>query len=735
MLLLFELSRENKALCNLQEAEEIYYCLPLDIDMHGNFRANSYTVMTDRRLLVLEEGRISHEFNLEDCESIHSEPQIACGILFVKSKGQEILLGRYTAKHLTRYSYLSRGMVILKRGRKERVVSKEYEKSCLKCGRGLPKTSVCPRCSGNKAGFLKDFMGMVKPHTGKMVVIILLMFLSALVGLLNPMVQRYLVDDLLIAPGKVFADAVPCLIAMLVLSVGVIFINVGKSYLCARLGSFISEDLRRQVFEKVQISSMAFIDDRSPGMLMNRIVRDTARIKDFCSEVFCNIFTVAVSFIFVLVYMLTMNWKLALLSFAFVPVSVGMSIGWRKVIHRKFHMQGIKHDKLNSRLRDVISGMAVVKSYGQEHREALSFDDTANDYAKIQKGNETFFAVFFPVLTFLMGLGSYLVTFFGGKATLMGDMTAGELLQFITYVGMLYSYVGWISNMPRHLMNLITSMERISDIMNQEPDIADGESPVDLEIQGEVEFKNASFGYKSYQPVLEDISFKVKKGEMIGLVGASGTGKSTMINLIMHLYEVDDGAILVDGVDIRDIRLEKYHSQIGVVLQENFLFAGTIYNNIRFAKQDATYEEVIQAAKMANAHDFICQTPDGYNTYVGEHGYNLSGGERQRIAIARAILSNPALLILDEATASLDTESEYLIQKALQRLTKGRTTFAIAHRLSTLKDADRLIVIDGHHIAEMGTHDELMKNRGIYYGLVQAQLQMQNGTKELAVEG
>ncbi len=261
-----------------------------------------------------------------------------------------------------------------------------------------------------------------------------------------------------------------------------------------------------------------------------------------------------------------------------------------------------------------------------------------------------------------------------------GIMTPGELMQFITYSGMLYGYVDQLSNLPRRLMDLVTSMERISDIMNQEPDIQDGEKPVELDIQGEIEFQHASFGYKSYLPVLEDVSLKVAKGEMIGLVGASGTGKSTLINPVMHLYEVDDGAILVDGVDIRDIGLEKFHSQIGVVLQENFLFAGTIFNNIRFAKQDATYEEVVQAAKVANAHDFICQTPDGYNTYVGEHGYNLSGGERQRIAIARAILSNPRLLILDEATASLDTESEYLIQKALGRLTEGRTTFAITEK-------------------------------------------------------
>lgn len=725
MILLYDLSEKNLELCGLEPREEIYYCLPLDIGLDGDYQPDSYVVMTDRRLLVLKDGSRTAEYLLEECEAIYCEPQIACGILFVRKGGEDVLLGRYTAKHLTRFSYLARGMAILKSGRKERVVSHEYEKSCPKCGRAMPGTRSCPHCSGSRRGYFRDYVSMVKPYMGQMAAIIVLMFVSALIGLLNPMVQRYLIDDLLTAEGKAFGDAVPCLLVMLALSLGVIFVNTGKNYMCARLGSFISEGLRHRVFEKVQRLSLSFITDRKPGELMNRIVRDTNRVKDFCSEVFCNIFTIVISFVFVLAYMLAMDWKLAILAFVFVPVSVGMSIGWRKKIRRRYRMQGVKDDKLHSRLQDVISGMAVVKSYGQETKEAEGFDQAAEEFAEIERGNETFFAVFFPILTFLLGLGSYLVTYFGGRAALAGSLTTGELMQFITYAGMLYGYVGWISNMPRHFMNLVTSMERISDVMNQELAIYDGEDAVDLDIQGEVEFRHASFGYKSYQPVLEDISLKVRKGEMIGLVGASGTGKSTLINLLMHLYEIDDGELLIDGVDIRNIKLEKFHSQIGVVLQENFLFAGTIYNNIRFAKQDATYEEIIRAAKMANAHDFICQTPDGYNTYVGEHGYNLSGGERQRIAIARAILSNPRLLILDEATASLDTESEYLIQKALERLTEGRTTFAIAHRLSTLKDADRLVVIDDHHIAEMGSHDELMAQKGIYYGLVQAQLQMQ----------
>jgi ATP-binding cassette subfamily B protein len=308
-------------------------------------------------------------------------------------------------------------------------------------------------------------------------------------------------------------------------------------------------------------------------------------------------------------------------------------------------------------------------------------------------------------------------------------MTQGELMQFISYAGMLLGPLSWMSFLPRRIVHMTTSLERIYDILDEKPEIANCDRPVTKEIEGSVSIENITFGYNSYEPVLEDLTLKVEKGEMIGLVGSSGCGKSTLINLIMRLYDVDEGAIYIDGVNVKKLDVAAYHSQIGVVLQETFLFAGTVLDNIRFSKPDATMYEIISAAKHANAHEFICKLPDGYNTYVGEKGHMLSGGEKQRIAIARAILGNPKILILDEATSALDTESEYQIQQAFERLREGRTTFAIAHRLSTLKNADRIAVIDKHRVVELGSHNELLKLKGIYYGLVMAQLEM-NKTKE-----
>ncbi len=739
MKLLYTLNKTQTNALGLETGETLRYCVPVDLEFDSGkmqareaYASDIWLGVTQKRFVVLDAEKVISTFWLADCEKIKCEHQVHSGILTVTKKDGEIVCAaRFSMRHIVRVAYVARGAQAIisaaKAGRTaEEVVSMEYEKYCEKCGRALPGTSKCPYCEG-KADVLKKFMALCGEYVGKLLLISLLMILTAAVNLVTPMIQRNFIDNALATGNGGWGDLWLFVGVTFSLLVARILVSVYRYWQCVSLGSALSMSLRHKLYHKIQTLSLSFINNRKPGELLNRVSRDTNQIRGFMEEVFGDMFSVLLTMIVSLVVMFVISWKMTLLSMVFIVIVFAVTRAFWHKIHTIFHKQWLKYDDVASSLQDIISGMRVVKSFGKEDRESARFQKKTEEYATLNKKNETFWAIFYPILTFLLGAGSYIAVYFGGMDVLQGDMSLGELVQFITYCGYLFGPLNWMTHLPRMVMQMITSLNRIYDVLDEEPRIADSKDSKAFPIQGAFTFEDVSFGYHTYEPVLENVSFQVKPGEMIGLVGASGTGKSTLINLIMRLYDVDQGKITIDGVDLRDMKAESLHSQIGVVLQETFLFSGSILANIRFARQDASLAEVIQAAKAANAHDFICKTPDGYNTYVGEHGYNLSGGERQRIATARAILNNPRLLILDEATSALDTESEFLIQQALNRLVKGRTTFAIAHRLSTLRNADRLVVIDKHSIAEIGTHNELLEKKGIYYGLVTAQLKMAEG--------
>jgi len=761
MNLNYALPEPLKDTLSLTEGEDIWYCVPLDLSFdnilkraRNNYTLECWLVVTSLRLLVLQHGMATADIPLKNCQKIKCEHQVNSGILTVTDlQDASECVARFSMRHIIRVSYVARGAQSIADtlreaevneantdqpaldtpfGSKlseyipERITSEEPEKYCHRCGRALPGTSHCPYCEGQGV-IWRRFMGLCGEYVGRLFLISLLMILTALINLWSPIIQKNFIDNTLSAGVGSYRELWLFIGATFVLLVSRIGVSVYRYWCCVKLGAELSMTMRRKLYYKIQTLSLSFLNKRKPGELMNRVANDTRQIRLFMEDVFSEMFSVLLTMIVALAMMFMIDWKMTLLSILFIGVVFAITKAFWHHIRIIFRKQWMKADDLSSNLQDIISGMRIVKSFGQEERETKRFTEKADAYAAISRRNETFWAILYPMLTFLMGAGTYIAIYFGGRNVLIGNMTLGQLVQFTTYAGYLFGPLSWMTHLPRYIMQMVTSLNRIYDVLDEKPQVADSENSLEHAIEGAFTFEHVSFGYQTYEPVLEDIHFDVKPGEMIGLVGASGTGKSTLINLIMRLYDVDQGRITIDGIDIRNIKTECLHSQIGVVLQETFLFSGSILANIRFAKQDATLAEVIQAAKAANAHDFICKTPDGYNTYVGEHGYTLSGGERQRIAIARAILNNPRLLILDEATSALDTESEYLIQLALDRLVKGRTTFAIAHRLSTLRNADRLVVIDKHGIAEIGTHNELLEKKGIYYGLVTAQLAMAEG--------
>lgn len=680
-------------------------------------RTETFLILTaDDRLVIWESGKAERVLELKQLEHISSPGGVGSVEIIARTAGgEELLLARATAKCAPDAG----GFVRAVNRRLRRMTGTVSDGAERKKEAALPKTSA-------KSALLR-LAKLAKPEFGFIALTILFFIASTAVSLIIPRINRWMVDDYIQNPGgsALLAGFVGVVMSLLAFNLAGRLFGMARTWFLTVAGNRLVVRLRDTVFRRVQAMSVGSIYRMTSGELMKRVNGDTARIKNFIVDVLPSVLEQGLLLLAVSFYLFTVDWRLALMILLPAPIiTLAFRMTWRFIRQLTRRTRDL-NARGNAVLHDVFSGIRVVKAYGMERREEERFVSMAASERDSQLRQEKVWALLMPVLNFLMGIGEFVLLYFVGSRMLTGEMTAGEMSQLSSYAGMIYSPLAVLIRVPRQLAAAAVSLSNVFGLLDAPIDIPDSQTPVIPEtLRGEVEIDHVSFGYGDGDEVLRDVSLHIAPGEFIGLVGRSGVGKSTLINLLMRMYDVDDGAIRLDGVDIREIPQSELRRHMGVVLQENFLFAGSVWQNLTYAKPDATRDEVIRAAKYAGAHSFIVNLPDGYNTTIGERGYTLSGGERQRLAIARALLHDPKLLILDEATSALDTETEKLIQEALAVLTRGRTTVAIAHRLSTLRGATRLVVLDGGRVAETGTHDELMEKKGIYYGLVMAQREM-----------
>lgn len=571
---------------------------------------------------------------------------------------------------------------------------------------------------------IKRLFGYLKEYKAGIVIVLLAMGITVGINLANPLILEYAIDNY-VAKGDVKGLLTLGVIAVALSLLFIVFVRV-RIYVMSKISNEILLKIRQEMYEHIQTLSFSFFDGRPSGKILARITGDVNSLKEVLTKAVTTLIPEAITVIGVLVIMLVKDWKLALASLCSLPfLAVGI-FTIQRINHKRWQVVRKKASNLNAYVHEDVAGIRVVQSLCAEEETKEQFANLANEHRDGYIHACRVADLFFPTADTCWGLGSMMLYLVGVKFIGFPEVSVGMLVAFGSYINMFWQPIMNLSQFYNQLVTNLSAAERVFDIMDTEAEIVDKPTATELpDVQGNVEFSHVSFTYdegtEAETRVLDDVSFKVEKGETIALVGPTGAGKTTIVNLISRFYDIQKGTISIDGHDLTDVKLNSLRKQMGVMTQDNFIFQGTVRENIAYGRLDATDEEIIEAAKAVNAHEFIMQMENGYDTELKEQGAGLSIGQRQLIAFARTMVSKPKILILDEATSSIDTHTEILVQKGIEALLKGRTSFVIAHRLSTIQNADRIFVINNGGIMEQGTPSELMAKRGAYYDLYMAQ--------------
>ena len=578
--------------------------------------------------------------------------------------------------------------------------------------------------------YFKLYIRLVKefllPYWKAIVTALVCMFCISGLNVIPALSVKFLIDDII--PDKDLTLLGLLAGALVVAYTLRAITEFGQDYLAHRVAELVMFDLRVQVYGHIQKLSSNFFRNRRTGEIMSRIINDIDSLRDMLAHSGDAIVTQSLNVLVVAAVLFTLQWKLALFTLIPIPLTIILVLYFNKAVRQVYQNVREKLADVNARLLDNLSGIEVIKSFVMERRELNRFAAESKDYFNENMVAIKLWAYIFPTMIFVVGIGSVIVIWYGGGQVISGELTVGSLVAFSALAWRLYWPLMDLGRENEKIQKAMAAVKRIFELLDTEPEIKDSPSAVELThprlnlsgVKGEIEFRGVSFAYDR-DCVLKNIHLKIEPGEIIALVGPSGVGKTTLAGLIPRFYDPDEGTVSIYGIDIKGIKLESLRSNIGIVHQETFLFNGTIAENVGYGKISASLDEVVEAAKAANIYDFVSELPDGFDTVVGERGVKLSGGQKQRIAIARAILKDPPILILDEATSSVDTESEQLIQQSLSLLLKDRMTLIIAHRLATIKSAHRIVVLKDGEIEEIGSHFELIENGGAYRRLYEAQ--------------